>query len=199
MSVSKPVLYKVDYNNTKLQKLLGQNCWNMRLDFKISLIENYTDYKGYAAHKMKKFSLWNVDMDGDGHKELIFAKYGTNTFQYDLIEKNYCKKFKATPYTDVCLQNMRKNYSNVWYDFFNTQNQLIHPYCTLEQKIVGFFSHNSNIEKGIKEKVLIINWKGKSCLLHIIYSSDKISLVLYGNKKLEFFCQQNYILDKKEK
>ena len=192
--VNKPILHKVDYNNTKLKDLLGNDCWNMRLDFEVSLKEDYSHFKRYEAHQIKKFSLWETNMDGDDENELILAQYKNNNYIYNLLDKEYCKKFTSTPYTDKCLEDMRKNYSNEWYDFFDTNNKLINSYCTINQKIVGKFNND------LKRTITVVNWKKKSYLLTIYNYQNIVVIGLYGTKKLNFLGQRNYnYKQKKEK
>lgn len=206
MSVSKPILYKVDYNNTKLQKLLGKDCVKMRLDFHIGLVKKYKprgeSTRGvleYHANSANNYSLYKVDMDGDKQDEIMFIQHFHTLHYYNIIDKNECKNVSFISFpincTDCNFECQKKSYPDIYY-FYNNNGKIIHPYCTLKQKILGV----KQISSSSNTIISVVRWKEKSYLVKISdYTNSynpQITIMLFGTKKLDYLTSQNFIMKK---
>ena len=184
IKVNEPLLYKVDYNDTKLKELLGNDCWDMRMDYMISDVQKKLMNTWYSAYIEKEFSLWQVDMDGDKKKELIFAQHGDSN-QYYLLEQRLCKGATATPKTDEACETPEHDV----YTFYDENFEIAHnePYCQINQKYLGKvqLSGNNEDEQGI---VFVVTYKDKDYILEAwngleSFRGPRISISLYGTNK----------------
>ena len=91
--VVKPILDKVDYNNTQLKEMLGV-CHKMYM--------NYKQFPRSVPYLNTKFYAWYSDVDGDGVKEFLFGQGSPHDTQADvyLLDEALCKEAIAEPMFD---------------------------------------------------------------------------------------------------
>lgn len=196
--VNKPILNRVDYNNTIFKELISKDCWDMRLDYAVRLTKEYqSGVKEYKGYLIKEFSLRNVDMDGDGEYELMFTQHDGEFDYYNILNKKICKDFSFISYTKNCTT---KSYPKI-YHFYDDNRKLIYPFCTLNQQIVGSLRTYSGKSKD--DVIEIINWKNKSYIFKVrnsnhsyMYGSGAVFMSLYGTNKLDQLGLKYFVMKK---
>lgn len=211
IKVEKPLVERVDYNNSKLKEMLGTECWDMHLEYSVGLVKKYEpagessrgvwEYHGWLS---QEFSAWDVDMNGDGIREVMFLQHFYNYEYYSIIDKKLCKDFSYIPFDGNSSKCQKQSYPDIYY-FYKTgdEREKVYPFCTLEQKVVGRTQKPAITNDYVS--VLVVEWKGKSYLMEIYnfdhsyrFGSGSITMSLYGTKQLYEICQRDYILKNKK-
>jgi uncharacterized protein len=208
IQIVQPLIEMVDYNNSKLKEVLGNECWNMHLEYSVGLIKKYEpsgelsrgvwEFEGTLS---KAFSAWQVDMNGDGADEVLFLQHFKKYEYYSIIDKVLCKDFSSIPYSEDC---WKKSYPDK-YNFYDTEyhKKQVYPFCTLEQKVAGRIQKPANSNNDVS--VFVVKWKEKNYLVEIYYfkhsyrfNAASVSITVNGTKKLKRISLKDYILKNKK-
>ncbi len=205
IKVIQPTLERVDYNNSKLKEMLGDECWNMHLEYSVGVVKEYEpageSSRGvwlYEGTLSQEFSAWDVDMDGDGIHEVMFLQHFDKYEYYNIIDKALCKDFSFIPCNGDA-SACPDTYPDI-YSFYDTayHREQVFPFCTLEQKVAGRTQKPATTNENIA--VFVVDWKGKSYLINVDENTlfKEISITVDGTQKLEYLCINTYILKNKK-
>ncbi len=199
IKVEQALIKRVDYEDLKLKKLLGKECWDMHLNYSVGLVKQFEPsgesergvwwYYGYLS---KEFSAWEVDMNGDSVMEIMFVQHFDNYDYYNIIDKSLCKDFSYIPYSEDCASD---SYPDLYF-FHETLDpkKTINPFCTLEQKVTGRVQQHAQTKKN--DSVHVIKLDKKNYLLNITEVGKEIYINVEGTQKLEFIGGYTYFLKK---